>query len=138
MNSRKDKYYLGMARHVATRSYDSHTQVGAVIVKDDSVVATGFNGTPRGLDNECKEGHDEKTKECVVHAELNSIIQAARDGRSVRGATLYSTLAPCVGCASAIVNSGIDRVVWQDSFNTEEGTVLLMKANVKVDRYNDE
>ena len=74
----KDRYYLGMASHVASRSHDSHTKVGAVIVNDDSVVATGFNGTPRGLSNECKD-HQEKTKPEVVHTCLLYTSPSPRD-----------------------------------------------------------
>lgn len=127
-----DQYYVGLATHVASRSHDHHTQVGAVVVRDDSVVATGFNGTAKGRPNNCKEGPDERTKAEVIHAELNAIIQAARDGRSLLGSTMYSTLMPCEHCAAAIINAGIERVVYRDKSKTTDGMLMMLDRGISV------
>ena len=115
----KDNYYLNIAKAVAARSTCLRRQYGAVIVADDEIIATGYNGAPRGEANCCEHAarHGDQYGTCVaVHAEQNAIISAPR--RSMRGATLYLACldetidpAPCNICDRMIKNAGITRVV---------------------------
>lgn len=118
---RWDTYFLVLAENVKLRSSCVRRQVGAVIVNDNCLLTTGYNGTPRGIPN-CNEGGcprcNSKTPsgtgldECLcVHAEINAIAQAARYGIRIEGSTLYCTLYPCKDCAKTMINAGIVRVV---------------------------
>ena len=112
-----DDYFMGIAKLTALRSKDPGTQVGACIVNDDKmIVSTGYNGFPRGISDEdynwSREDFGKGTKyDFVVHAELNSILNSG--ARSLKGATLYTSLLPCSECAKAIIQSGIKRVVYE-------------------------
>jgi dCMP deaminase len=122
---RLDTVYLNMAKEVATLSHCERNKVGAVLVKDDNVIGFGFNGTPKGMENECEE--DGVTKDYVVHAEMNAILKAARHGYAVSGATLYLTLSPCKECSKLILQSGVKRVVYLQEYRNTEGLDLLKK-----------
>lgn len=138
-----DEFYLKMARLISSRSRDPKSPVGAVIVSDDNqVLSTGYNGLARGvLDiNERLEDRDEKLR-WICHAESNAIINAARRGIALRGASIYVTKFPCVGCASAIVQAGIVRVLtnddatWKNDPNGDDGARsirVLAEAGVKL------
>lgn len=113
---------MGIAQVVATRSNCSRRHVAAVIVKDNHILSTGYNGTPRGVTNcfaggcpRCA-GHAESgshLEECLcVHAEQNAICQAAYYGHALAGSTIYVTISPCLTCAKLIVNAGIREVVY--------------------------
>ena len=121
-----DAYYLGIARAVAARASCSRRQVGAVIVVDNAIIATGYNGTPIGVRN-CDEGGCPRCASaaptgsgydaCIcVHAEQNAIVFAARHGNRTQGGTLYTTLRPCFGCAKEAIQAGIRRVVYAEPF----------------------
>jgi dCMP deaminase len=125
-----DKSYLQIADVVAARSYCKRNKVGAVIVKDNSVIAEGYNGTCYGMPNQC-ECLDGKTKEEVVHAEENALLKVARSTQSCDGATLYLTLSPCLRCARLIVQAGITRVVYRDSYRNTDGLGLLYRCGVQ-------
>lgn len=104
--------HFAIARLIAQSSRDV-TKVGAVITREDRIVSTGFNGFPRGLDDHAPERHERPAKYLwTIHAELNAILNAARDGVSVRGCDLYCTHPPCAQCAGAIVQAGISGVMW--------------------------
>ena len=114
-----DEFYLQLAAFMATRSTCLKHQVGAVLVRDRQVLSTGYNGAPSDLPH-CEElgcaraglESGERLDLCrAVHAEQNAIIQAALHGVSTKGATLYTTAAPCYQCAAMIINAGIARVV---------------------------
>lgn len=125
MRISKDEYYLDIAKVVSMRSTCLTRQYGAVIVKDDEIIATGYNGAPRGIENCCDKGYCKRKQSaikmedysdcCSVHAEQNAIISAAR--RDMLGATLYlvgrendteiSDIAPCAICARMIKNAGL-------------------------------
>lgn len=130
MRSNKDEYYLGIARAVSKRSTCLRRNYGAVIVKDDEIISTGYNGSPRGKVNCCDMGtcyrerndipHGEQYEKCkAVHAEMNAIISPSR--KELIGATLYLYgeengeeivgASPCEICAGMIANAGIIRVV---------------------------
>ena len=112
------KEWIKEAERVATMSKDRSTKVGAVIVsKDQNIITIGYNGFPRGVDDERSEWHERPTKySVVVHAELNAIINAARKGDPTKGATLYFNYQPipCSGCTGAIIQAGIDTIVGPD------------------------
>ena len=126
-----DRKYLKMARIWASNSYCVRRQVGALIVKDRMIISDGYNGTPEGFENVC-EDENNKTKPYVLHAEANAITKVAKTNNSSDGATLYITTSPCMECAKLIIQSGIRRVVFCDSYHTDEGIELLKRAKIEV------
>jgi dCMP deaminase len=121
-----DEYYLGIARAVAVRANCLRRQVGAVIVVDNAIIATGYNGTPVGVRNCCDGGCPRCASEappgaaydsCIcVHAEQNAIVFAARHGNATQGGTLYTTLRPCFGCLKESIQAGIREIVFAEPF----------------------
>ena len=113
-----DEYFMNIAREVATRSTCDRKHVGAVIVRDKSILATGYNGAIRGLAHCDDEGHLMEDGHCVrtVHAEANAIVQAARNGVGIDGATIYVTASPCWGCFRLIANAGIVKIVFGELY----------------------
>ena len=107
-----DEYFMNIAREVSTRSTCDRKFVGAVIVRDRSILATGYNGSIRGLPHCDEVGHLMEDGHCVrtVHAEANAIVQAARNGVRIEGASIYVTASPCWGCFRLVANAGIQRV----------------------------
>ncbi len=107
-----DEYFMNIAREVSTRSTCDRKFVGAVIVRDRSILATGYNGSIRGLPHCDEVGHLMEDGHCVrtVHAEANAIVQAARNGVRIEGASIYVTASPCWGCFRLVANAGIGRV----------------------------
>jgi Deoxycytidylate deaminase len=128
-----DKSYLEMAKVWAKNSYCKRRQVGAIIVKDKMIISDGYNGTPSGFENIC-EDEDGNTKSYVLHAEANAITKVAKSNNSSDGATLYITDAPCVECAKLIIQSGIKRVVYSNSYRLSDGIDLLERAKIEVIR----
>lgn len=128
-----DRSYLEMARIWASNSYCRRRQVGALLVKDKSIISDGYNGTPSGFENICEDDND-KTKPYVLHAEANAITKVAKSGNSSDGATLYVTAAPCIECAKLIIQSGIKRVVYTDEYRLEDGINLLKRAGIEVEK----
>ena len=126
-----DRSYLRMAQVWAENSYCNRRKVGALIVKDKMIISDGYNGTPSGFENVCEdeEGH---TKPYVLHAEANAITKVAKSNNSSNGATLYVTAAPCMECAKLIIQSGIRRVVYVESYRLSEGIELLERAGIEV------
>jgi dCMP deaminase len=105
-------YFMNIARQVATRSTCDRKHVGAVIVRDKTILSTGYNGSIRGLAHCDEVGHLMEDGHCVrtVHAEANAIAQAARNGVAIEGAEIYITASPCWGCFRLLANSGIRRI----------------------------
>lgn len=126
-----DKRYLRMARIWAENSYCTRRKVGALIVKDKMIISDGYNGTPAGFENVC-ELDDGTTKPYVLHAEANAITKIAKSGNNSDGATLYVTTSPCMECSKLIVQSGIRRVVYSESYRLTDGIDLLKRAGVEV------
>ena len=126
-----DRSYLRMAQVWAENSYCNRRKVGALIVKDKMIISDGYNGTPSGFEIVCEdeEGH---TKPYVLHAEANAITKVAKSNNSSNGATLYVTAAPCMECAKLIIQSGIRRVVYLESYRLSEGIELLERAGIEV------
>jgi dCMP deaminase len=113
-----DEYFMNIAREVSTRSTCDRKFVGAVIVRDKSILATGYNGSIRGLPHCDEDGHLMEDGHCVrtVHAEANAIVQAARNGVRIEASTIYVTASPCWGCFRLIANGGISRVVFGEFY----------------------
>lgn len=127
-----DERYLRMARIWSENSYCERRQVGALIVKDKSIISDGYNGTPSGFENFCEdeEGH---TKPYVLHAEANAITKVAKSNNSSEGSTLYVTASPCIECAKLIIQAGIKRVVYSELYRYCDGIELLEKAGIEVE-----
>lgn len=116
-----DEYFMGIGRQVATRSTCERKHVGAVIVRDRSILATGYNGSIRGLPHCDEVGHLMENGHCVrtTHAEMNAIIQAAKNGTRIEEADLYVTASPCWSCFKAIANAGITRVIFGEFYRDD-------------------
>ena len=126
-----DKSYLKMAGIWAQNSYCARRQVGALIVKDRSIISDGYNGTPSGFENVC-ETEDNVTKPYVLHAEANAITKLARSENNSDGATLYVTASPCIECAKLIIQAGIKRVIYSREYRLTDGVDLLRRAGIEV------
>jgi dCMP deaminase len=132
MEQRKDwdTYFLEIARMIATRATCDRAHVGSVAVKDRNILATGYNGSIRG-DVHCDEaGHFMKNNHCIrtVHSETNLICQAAKNGVSLNGATIYITHSPCWNCFKMIINSGIKEIVYTEQFTNDDFALISNKA----------
>ena len=138
-----DEYFMEMAELARTRTTCLRRGVGAVIVKDNRVLATGYNGSPKGIAH-CEEVGCLRQQMNVpsgkmhelcrgLHAEQNAIIQAACMGSSIEGATLYCTTQPCVICTKMIINAGIKRVVIKESYPDELAQQMIKEAGIQVD-----
>ena len=131
-----DEYFMEIAEIVKTRSTCLRRQVGAVIVKDNRIITTGYNGAPSGL-RHCTDigGIQSGTRAelCyAIHAEQNAIIQAAKVGVSTEGATIYITLQPCVICAKMLVNAGIMRIVHRGEYPDPLSQSILAEAGIEI------
>lgn len=113
-----DEYFMNIGREVASRSTCSRKHVGAVIVRDKTILSTGYNGSIRGLPHCDDEDHMMEDGHCVrtIHAEANAIIQAAKNGTSIEGAAIYVTASPCWHCFKMIANAGIGRIVFGEFY----------------------
>ncbi len=139
-----DEYFLKLAMLVAERSTCLRHNIGAVLVKDKHVLATGYNGAPANtrdctelgcLRDALKIPSGERHEICrAVHAEQNAIIQAAYHGMNIKGATLYCTHTPCIICAKMIVNAGIKRVVTFSEYQDKSFQDLFQEAGVCFER----
>jgi len=131
MHNKYDVAYLKMALEWARLSYCKRKQVGALIVKDRTIISDGYNGTPSGFEN-CCEDENNQTKWYVLHAEANAILKISRSTQSCEGATLYLTLSPCKECSKLIFQSGIKRVVYIQDYSDNEGLSFLKDAGVEI------
>ncbi|MBR4934466.1 MAG: cytidine/deoxycytidylate deaminase family protein [Anaerotignum sp.] len=136
-----DEYFMEIADIVKTRSTCLRRHVGAVIVKDNRIISTGYNGAPTGLLHCTTIGcvrqrmnvpSGQRHELCrALHAEQNAIIQAAKTGASTEGATVYITIQPCVICAKMLINAGIARVVHGGDYPDEMAYMMLKEAGVE-------
>ena len=138
----KENYYLDIAQTVSERSTCLRRRFGAIIVKNDSIIATGYNGAPRGRKNCSDIGscmrdtlnipRGERYELCrSIHAEANAITKVAKSANNCDGSTLYITASPCIECAKLIIQAGIKRVVYSDSYRLEEGLDLLRRVGIE-------
>ena len=125
---------MNIAREVATRSTCDRKFVGAVIVRDRSILATGYNGSIRGLEHCDEDGHLMEDGHCVrtVHAEANAIVQAARNGVRIDGASIYVTASPCWGCFRLIANAGITRIVFGEFYRDKRIFEVSQKLGIEL------
>lgn len=135
--SQFDYRYIRMARIWAENSYCKRRQVGALLVKDKTIISDGYNGTPSGFPNICEDETD-TTFPYVLHAEANAIAKVAQSNNSSEGATLYVTASPCIECAKLIIQAGIKRVVYSEKYRLTDGIDLLERAGVKVEFLNEQ
>jgi dCMP deaminase len=144
----KEQYAAAMAKVAATRSTCLRRQVGCVVVKDGSIIATGYNGAPSGVAHCDVTGCIRETLNipsgknhelCYgAHAETNAIAQAAKNGISLKDGTLYCTLIPCSMCAKSIIGAGISKVVYLDgNYNDPLTTSMFTQAGIKVSHYDE-
>ncbi len=128
-----DDYFLSIARAVSSRATCSRRSVGAVLVKDKQILATGYNGAPAGL-RHCNhtKGGDMRDGHCArsTHAEQNAIAQAAKYGIAISEASLYCTDQPCLACAKLLINAGVVRVVFEGPYPDEAAAEMLEEAGV--------
>ena len=128
---RYDKAYLRLAKSWASLSYCTRKKVGAIIVKDAIIISDGYNGTPAGFDN-CCENEIGETHWYVLHAEANAILKVARSTNNCKGATLYLTHSPCKDCSKLVLQSGIERLVYQEAYKDTSGIDFLLSAGLEV------
>lgn len=146
-----DKRFMEVARLVSSWAscYQQDRKIGAVIVKEKRIMTTGYNGAPAGVKTcvergECMRrrlGIESGTRHelCyAIHAEQNAIIQAAKLGVSIEGATLYCTHQPCIICAKMIVNSGIGRIVYEKGYPDAFSLEIIAESGVKIERFTEE
>ena len=129
-----DAYFLKMAAVCAERATCDRKSVGAVIVRDNHPIATGYNGSVRGLGHCDDEGHLMEDGHCVrtVHAEANAIVQAARNGMRIEGASIYVTASPCWGCFRLIANAGIVKVVFGEFYRDQKIFDVSQKLGIEL------
>ena len=135
-----DQTYMRMAHELSKLSCAQRKKVGCLIVKDTQIISEGYNGTPKGFDNDCEyyDYADEiHTKPEVLHAESNAITKLARSTNSSSGSTLYVTLAPCFECAKLIIQAGIEKVFFRERYK-DNGLLLLHKAGVETNHLKEE
>ena len=143
-----DKRFVELAKIIATWSscYQDNRKIGAVIVKNKRILTTGYNGAPSGIKSCAERGECLRRRMDIpsgtrhelcyaIHAEQNAIIQAAKLGVSIEGATLYCTHQPCVICAKMIVNSGIARIVYLTGYPDEFSRQLIAEARVSLEQF---
>ena len=128
------QYFMNIASQVATRSTCDRKHVGAVIVRDRTILSTGYNGSIRGMPHCDDIGHQLENDHCIatVHAEANTIIQAAKNGVRVDEAELYTTASPCWNCFKLIVNSGIRRIYYGEFYRERKSTQVAQKLGVEL------
>ena len=127
-------YFMNIARQAATRSTCDRKHVGAVIVRDKTILSTGYNGSIRGLPHCDDVGHIMDGGHCVatVHAEANAIIQAAKNGVRIEGAELYTTASPCWSCFKLIANSGCLKIVFGEFYRDQRIFEYAKKLGIEL------
>ena len=129
-----DVYFMRIAAEVATRATCDRKHVGAVIVRDKNILATGYNGSIHGLAHCDEEGHMLEDGHCVrtIHAEANAVIQAATHGTRIEGAGIYVTASPCWSCFKMIANAGIKRIVYGEFYRDQRIFEVAHELNIEL------
>lgn len=140
-----DEYFMEITHLVARRSTCLRRQIGAVLVKDKNVLATGYNGSPSGvahcLDVGCLRDKlgipsGERHELCRgLHAEQNAIVQAAKHGSNISGSTLYCTNQPCIICSKMIINAGIQRIVYENGYPDSLSMEMIAESGITIDKF---
>ena len=142
-----DEYFMEMANVVSKRSTCLRRKVGAILVKDKHILSTGYNGAPKGIKH-CSEigclrkqlnvPSGERHELCRgLHAEQNSIIQAAVFGISIKNSILYCTNTPCIVCVKMLINAGVNEIVYSGEYPDELAKKMLNESEVKIRNYNN-
>jgi dCMP deaminase len=128
------RYFMNIAQQVATRSTCDRKHVGAVIVRDRTILSTGYNGSIRGMPHCDDVGHELENGHCVatVHAEANALIQAAKNGVQVDGAEMYTTASPCWSCFKLIANVGIRRIYYGEFYRDERSLRVAAQIGIQL------
>lgn len=139
-----DQYYMSLALRVAELSHGVRAKVGACLVTESDITVLGTNGLPKQLGNKlehslgkcCAYGYEQigETKKEVIHAELNTILKCAKEGVSVSGATIYTTLSCCSQCASMLASCGVKRVVYLEEYRDASGIEILKQCGIVVEK----
>ena len=131
-----DEYFMNIAKVVASRSTCDRKFVGAVIVRDKTILSTGYNGSIRKLAHCDETGHMMENNHCVgtIHAEANAIIQAAKNGVSTDGGTIYTTASPCWACFKLVANCGIKRICYGEFYRDKRIFDFAKKLKIKLVR----
>ena len=134
MRASCDEYFMNIARVVASRATCDRKFVGAVIVRDKTILSTGYNGSIRGLPHCSETGHMMQDGHCVatIHAETNAVLQAAKNGVAIDGATVYVTASPCWNCFKMITNAGIRRIVYAEFYRDQRVFDIAEKLGVEL------
>lgn len=129
-----DEYFIMIAMQAATRSTCDRKHIGAVIVRDKTILSTGYNGSVRGMPHCDDVGHMMENDHCIatVHAEANAIIQAAKNGVALSGADIYVTASPCWNCFKLIANSGIKRILYLEFYRDRHVIEVAKKAGIEL------
>jgi len=132
-NIKTDPVYLTMAEVWSKNSHCQRMKVGALIVKNKSIISDGYNGSPTGFPNPC-EGADNVTLPYVLHAEANAITKLAKSTQSCEGSTLFVTVSPCYDCSKLIVQAGVKRLVFRDLYRKTESLSFLYQGGLEIIR----
>ncbi len=129
-----DKYFMSIAQVVASRSTCDRKHVGAVIVRDKTILSTGYNGSIRGLPHCDEVGHLMEGGHCVatIHAEANALVQAARNGVNISGATITITASPCWNCFKLIANAGIRAIHYGEFYRDDRIFEMAEKLQIEL------
>ena len=129
-----DEYFMSIAQVVATRSTCPRKYVGAVLVRNRTILSTGYNGSIRGMPHCSDVGHMMEEGHCVatIHAEANAIIQAARNGVMIEGATNYVTASPCWSCFKQLANAGVTRICYGEFYRDERIFDIAKKIHIEL------
>ena len=146
-----DQYYMSLALRVAELSHGVRAKVGSCLVTESDITILGCNGKPKPLGNQLEDlkpigiqngcvvkGLQLVTCDSVIHAELNAVLKCAKEGVSVSGATIYTTLSPCVSCSSMLASCGIKRVVYLNKYRDTKGIDILKECGIVVDKLDSE
>ena len=131
-----EAYFMNIAKEVATRSTCDRKHVGAVIVRDKTILSTGYNGSIRGMPHCDEAGHMIENGHCVatIHAESNAVLQAAKNGVMIDKSEVYITASPCWPCFKMLVNAGIKKFIMESSTGMKE-SLMLQKTRHRINTY---
>jgi dCMP deaminase len=139
------QYFLTITRQVAERSTCNRAKVGAVIVRDKNIIATGYNGAPAGMphctdagcliyQSKTPDGEIEENCFRTIHAEINAIAQAAKNGANIKDASIYITHTPCIHCLKVLVNTGIKDIFYERPYKLHTLTDILQHTQVRLEK----
>lgn len=129
-----DEYFMNIAKVVSSRSTCDRKFVGAVIVRDKTILSTGYNGSIRKLEHCSEVGHMMENDHCVatIHAEANAILQAAKNGVSIDGGTIYTTASPCWNCFKLIANAGLKKICFGEFYRDRRIFEIAKKLKMEL------